>query len=62
MHGTLSSVPLSAPQQADSCHAGEDDGYLITYVHDTSAVGEAGSELVIYSAKTMSSQPVARYR
>ena len=37
--------------------AGEDDGYLMTYVHDEA---KAASECVIYSAKTMSSQPLAR--
>ena len=52
--------PSRAPVRRHQGLAGEDDGYLITYVHDTSAVGEQGSELVIYSAKTMSPQPVAR--
>ena len=42
------------------CRTGEDDGYLITFVHDENAHGEAGSELVIYNARTMSNQPVAR--
>ena len=37
--------------------AGEDDGYLMTYVHDEK---KGQSECVIYSAKTMSSQPLAR--
>ena len=38
-------------------HAAEDDGYLMTYVHDEAA---GKSEYVVYSAKTMSSNPVAR--
>ena len=39
---------------------GEDDGYLITFVHNEAAVGEAGSELVIYDAKSFSSTAIAR--
>lgn len=56
-----SSAGWLLPQDCDGCCpellAGEDDGYLVTYVHDD---GKGGSECVIYSAKTMSSQPVAR--
>lgn len=39
--------------------AGEDDGFLVTFVHDESAT-EGGSAMVVYDAKTMSSTPVAR--
>ena len=39
--------------------AGEDDGYLVTFVHDELA-GSKGSSLVVYDAKTMSDKPVAR--
>ena len=39
---------------------GEDDGYLITFVHNEKAHDSNGSELVIYDAKTFSSQAVAR--
>ena len=35
----------------------EDDGYLVTYVHDG---GSNLSELVVYDARTMAAQPVAR--
>ena len=40
-------------------HAGgeEDDGYLVTYVHNE-ASGE--SSMVVYDAKTMAAEPVAR--
>jgi len=38
----------------------EDDGYLLTYVYDESK--EDSSELVIYSAHTMSSVPVAQVK
>ncbi|KAK9807926.1 hypothetical protein WJX73_003043 [Symbiochloris irregularis] len=38
---------------------GEDDGFLVTFVHDESAT-EGGSAMVVYDAKTMSSTPVAR--
>ncbi|KAK9808424.1 hypothetical protein WJX73_003304 [Symbiochloris irregularis] len=38
--------------------SGEDDGYLVTFVHDMSA-STKGSALVVYDAKTMSSTPVA---
>lgn len=38
---------------------GEDDGYLLTYVHDEST---GISELVCYDAKTMNSKPVARVK
>lgn len=40
-------------------NAGEDDGYLAVMVHDESK-GESGSELRVYDARTMSSEPVAR--
>ncbi len=37
--------------------AAEDDGYLMTYVHDETS---NKSELVVYDARTMSDAPVAR--
>jgi carotenoid cleavage dioxygenase-like enzyme len=37
--------------------AAEDDGYLMTYVHDEN---RNKSELVVYDARTMSAVPVAR--
>lgn len=37
--------------------AGEDDGYLLTYVYDEAS---ECSELVVYNAKTMSAMPIAR--
>ena len=40
-------------------HAGEDDGYLLTYVHDEST---GVSELVCYDAKTMNPKPIARVK
>jgi len=39
--------------------AGEDDGYLLSYVHDETT---GCSELAIFSAKTMASTPVARIK
>lgn len=36
--------------------AAEDDGYLMTYVHDDTS---GSSELVVYDARTMSGVPVA---
>jgi carotenoid 9,10(9',10')-cleavage dioxygenase 1 len=41
------------------CPAGEDEGYLVTIVHDE-AKGDAASELRVYDARTMSSDPLAR--
>jgi carotenoid cleavage dioxygenase-like enzyme len=38
---------------------GEDDGYLVTFVYDE---GSGNSELVLYDAKTMSCNPVARVK
>jgi carotenoid cleavage dioxygenase-like enzyme len=39
---------------------GEDDGYLITYVHDEScSSSSSGSSLVIWDAASMSQQPLA---
>ena len=43
----------------DRCCAGEDDGYLLTYVHDERT---GVSELVCYDAKTMSPKPLARVK
>ncbi|KAK9918068.1 hypothetical protein WJX75_000916 [Coccomyxa subellipsoidea] len=40
-----------------SASAAEDDGYLMTYVHDEN---RNKSELVVYDARTMSAVPVAR--
>lgn len=37
--------------------AAEDDGYLMTYVHDETA---NRSEFVVYDARTMAAAPVAR--
>jgi hypothetical protein len=53
---TLSPIPRPAKELTRLC-AAEDDGYLMTYVHDETT-GE--SDLVVYDAKTMSSTPVAR--
>ena len=38
---------------------GEDDGYLVTFVHDEHA-STRGTALVVYDAKTMADKPVAR--
>ena len=35
----------------------EDDGYLVTYMHDEST---GASSMVVYDAKTMASEPIAR--
>ena len=40
-------------------YAGEDDGFLVTFVCDESAA-DNGTALVIYDAKTMAAEPVAR--
>ena len=39
--------------------AGEDDGYLLSFVHDETT---GCSELAVFSAKTMASAPVARIK
>lgn len=43
------------PEQCD----GEDDGWLLTYVHDETAAAESGSSVVVWDAATMASEPVA---
>ena len=49
-------------RQSRLCLPGEDDGYLVSFVHNESALDHAGSELVIYDARSFSSQAVARIR
>lgn len=57
-------VFLPRSEDPSQC-ASEDDGYLITYVHDDSTAADdgssssSGSSLVIWDALTMSSQPLA---
>lgn len=43
-------------------YTGEDDGYLMTFIHDEQAIslGSSGSFLVVYDAWTMADEPVAR--
>lgn len=53
------SPPCTDAHAAQGGGTAEDDGYLLTYVTDETT---AQSELAIYSAKTMSSQPVCRLR
>ena len=40
-------------------HAGEDDGYLATYVYDEA---KNSSEFVVYDARSFSAEPVARVK
>lgn len=47
------------PARGRGTAAEDDDGYLAVMVHDETK-GDAGSELRVYDAKTMSSEPVAR--
>jgi carotenoid cleavage dioxygenase-like enzyme len=52
-------------ENPDNCTS-EDDGYLITYVHDentttttNSSSGSSGSSLVVWDAASMAQQPLA---
>lgn len=45
--------------QVLTARAGEDDGFLLTYVYDEAS---DRSELVVYNAKSMSAAPVARVK
>ncbi len=42
-----------------ACYVGEDDGYLLTYVHDTKL---DISHFVVYDARTFDSEPLARVK
>ena len=53
--GSTQAVPLTPAEST-----GEDDGYLITFVHNEQARDSNGSELVIYNARSFSSQALAR--
>ena len=46
-------------EQVPTADAGEDDGYLLTYIYDS--VRDT-SDFVVYDAKTLSPEPVARVR
>ena len=42
-------------------HIGEDEGYLVTFIHDETATC-GGTSLAVYDARTMSDMPVARVK
>eukprot|EP00884_Botryococcus_braunii_P012266 jgi/Botrbrau1/2103/Bobra.0093s0011.1 len=57
--GVFGGEAFFVPAQGREGAAEDDDGYLAVMVHDESK-GDGGSELRVYDAKTMSSEPVAR--
>lgn len=57
MVSLLHLVGVRCTLQLRLCHAGEDDGHLVTFTQNTV---NGASEMRVYDAKTMNEQAVAR--